>query len=164
MISLRQCSVLSPALVHRSWAIQLHDRVAESRCKVIGLALHSLRRSRELARGALHETGVTKEVELPTDGRRRCLQPAPISLHVDGPFLSKKRTICRMAKRPAQEGMSAVTLSSADRTTKNAVTPSARISAKTNQILRFTGSPIYCATPLAATGSVRCEASQPCVP
>ena len=66
--------MLSPALVHWSKAIRLHDRAVESRCKVIGLALHVLRRSRELVRGSLDETGVSKEVELPADGRRRCLQ------------------------------------------------------------------------------------------
>lgn len=66
---------MSPALVHWSKAIRLHDRAVESRCKVIGLALHVLVRSRELVRGSLDESGDSKEIELPADGRRRCLQP-----------------------------------------------------------------------------------------
>ena len=67
--------MLSPALVHWNNAIPLHDRAVESRCKVIGLALHLFRRSRELARDSLDESSVSKEVELPADGRRRCLEP-----------------------------------------------------------------------------------------
>lgn len=66
--------MLSPPLIHWSSAIRPHDRAVESRCKVIGLALYLIGRSRELVRGSLHETGVSKEVELPADGRRRCLQ------------------------------------------------------------------------------------------
>lgn len=60
-ILLRQGSMLSPALVHWSNAIRLHDRAVESRCKVIGLALHLLGRSRELVRGSLDKTSVSKE-------------------------------------------------------------------------------------------------------
>lgn len=67
--------MLGPALVHWSKAILLHDRAAESRCKIIDLALHLFRRGRELARGSLDESGDSKEIELPADGRRRCLQP-----------------------------------------------------------------------------------------
>ncbi len=54
--------------------IRLHDRAEERRCKGIALALHLLGRGDKLAGCAPDETGIAKEVELPTDGRRRYLQ------------------------------------------------------------------------------------------
>lgn len=66
--------MLSPALVHRAKAIWLHDGAVKSRCKVIGLALHWPRSSREMVRGSLDETRISKEAEVPSDSGRRCTQ------------------------------------------------------------------------------------------
>jgi len=66
--------MLSPVLVHWSGAIRLHDCGVEGRCKGIGLTLHLLGTGRELTGCPPDETGVAKEVELPSYGRRRCLQ------------------------------------------------------------------------------------------
>ena len=62
--------MLSPVLVHRTKAIWLHDGAVKSRFKVIGLALHWPRSSRELVRGSLDETRISKEVEVPSDSGR----------------------------------------------------------------------------------------------